>query len=110
MQGHEIEVVPGFDNFSILDPDDCDAGKVDRRVSRSSSEEVAFVLCAHGAASSDFVTFGDHVLDDDRNLWESVAEQCVERSEVSWSYITKFANGSSSSKSALTRSLCWEEY
>ena len=47
VQGHEIEVIPRLNNLSIVDPDDCNARKLDRRLSRLSSHEVSFVLTAH---------------------------------------------------------------
>jgi hypothetical protein len=35
VQGHEIKVIPGFDNLSIVNPDDCHSVKVDWRLSGS---------------------------------------------------------------------------
>ena len=82
MQVHEIKVIPRLDNLSIGDPDDCHAGKLDWRLSRASSQEVSFVFTTHGATRSDFITFSNHVLDNDYHIWEGFAERCVKRSKV----------------------------
>src|SRR5689334_6349810 len=82
VQGHEIEVVPSLNNLSFGDPNNRDSGKLDRRPGPNSSQKLTFVLSTHGAARSDFVTFSNHVLDDNYHVWEGFAEQCVKRSEV----------------------------
>src|SRR5215212_11695621 len=82
VHGHEVEVVPGLNNLSIVDPDDRNAGELDRRLRRSSSHEVSFVLTTHGATRSDFITFSNHILDNDHYVREGLAECCVKRSVV----------------------------
>ena len=79
VQGHEIKVIPCLDNLSVVDPDNSDASDFDRGLSRSSAEEVSFMRTTHGAARSDFVTFGNHVLDNDHYVWEALAEHFVKR-------------------------------
>src|ERR1044072_9302255 len=80
IHGHEIEVVPGLNNLSLVDPDNCNTCKLDRSLSRSSPHELAFVLGPYRAPSSDFVTFSNHILDNDHNVWEALAERFVKRS------------------------------
>src|SRR5688572_25359529 len=83
VHGHEVEVIPGLDNLSFVDPDDADAGKLDWRLSRSSSEKLSFVLTTHRAARNDFIIFSNHVLDNDHHVWERLAKHIVERSVIS---------------------------
>ena len=80
IQSHEIKIVPGLDNLSVGDADDGDPSEVDRRLSRISSQELSFVLTTHGTTRSDFVTFGNHVFDDDLQVREALAEDFVKRS------------------------------
>src|SRR5215212_7694130 len=77
---HEVKVIPGLHDLSVLDPDYRHTGKLDGRLSRSSSHEVSFVLATHGATRRDFVTFSNHVLDKDLNVWEGFAEHFIKRS------------------------------
>src|SRR5215216_578860 len=83
VQGQEVEVIPRLNNLSIIDPGNCDARKLDGSLSRSPSHELSFVLTTDRATRSDSVTFGNHVLDNDRYVWEGLAEHFVKRSVAS---------------------------
>src|SRR5215213_1720798 len=41
VHGQEIKIIPCLDNLSIIDPEDCHAGKLDWRLSSSSSHELS---------------------------------------------------------------------
>src|SRR5689334_20665758 len=84
IHGHKVEVIPSLNNLSLVDPDNCDTCKLDRSLSRSSPHELAFVLSPYRAPRSDFVTFSNHIVDNDHDVWERSAERCVKGSVAAW--------------------------
>src|ERR1043165_1702097 len=84
IHGHEVEIIPGLNNLSVMDPDNCHTCELDRSLSRTSSHELAFVLSTHGATRGDFVIFSNHILNNDHDVREGFAERCVKRSVAAW--------------------------
>src|SRR5690242_8234954 len=79
VHSHEVEIIPGLDDLSVVDANNRNPGKLDWSLSRSSSPELAFMLATHRATRHDLVTFSDHVLDDDHYVRKRLAEGCIER-------------------------------
>ena len=78
----EIKVVPGFDNFSIFDPGEDHAGKVDRRIAGSYAKMIASVLTSNSAAHRHHVSLSNYVFYCDVDIGKRPAKQGVKGHEV----------------------------
>lgn len=77
----EIEIVPGFGDLSIFDPEYRHAGEFCWLVRRRNSQRVALVRARHNASGSDFVSLADGVHDLDVNIGKRPRELKKERFE-----------------------------
>src|ERR1051325_1563471 len=71
---HEIEVVPGFDDLSVLDSHDGDSCELYGLVRRAQAQPFALMCAEDTAAGGDLIAFGDRVLDDHLYVGKGVAE------------------------------------
>src|SRR5258708_5989647 len=71
---HEIKVVPGLNDLSVLNPHDRHSRDFHGSVGGSKSKAVARVFTAHQTTRCDFVVFADGVFDRDHDIGESLAK------------------------------------
>src|SRR6266571_2271086 len=81
---HKIKVVPRFDNFSVFDSRNRDAGEIHRRLSRGKSQAVAGVLTAHAATRRDEIAFGKLIFDDDFYVGKRFPKLRMKGQEARW--------------------------
>src|SRR6476469_2452239 len=69
---HEIEVVPGFNDFSVFDPDDRHSGKINVSMGGSKSQCIACMFSANSTSRRNLIALRDKIFHLDLNIGERV--------------------------------------